>query len=105
MKTKRIITFLVLLIAVLCGAFCLYKYLHKPAEKEEVTQEVVKIGAILDLSASGSNYGKSLQRGMEIAKDEINEQGGINGKKLSIVYEDSQSKSSKLSATSLETYV
>lgn len=92
MKTKRIITFLVLLIAVLCGAFCLYKYLHKPAEKEEVTQEVVKIGAILDLSASGSNYGKSLQRGMEIAKDEINEQGGINGKKLSIVYEDSQSK-------------
>lgn len=53
--------------------------------------EEVRIGAILDLTGPGSNYGVSLQRGLEIAKDEINEAGGINGKRLTVVYEDSHS--------------
>src|ERR1035437_2296020 len=50
----------------------------------------VKIGAILALTGSGANYGKSLQQGIELAKDEINQAGGINGKQLEIIYEDSQ---------------
>ncbi len=50
----------------------------------------VKIGALLALTGSGANYGKSLKQGIEIAKDEINANGGIRGKKLNVIYEDSQ---------------
>ena len=50
----------------------------------------VKIGALLALTGSGANYGKSLRNGIEIARDEINRSGGINGRPLEVVYEDSQ---------------
>ena len=95
MKKKTKISIVLLLIVIVCGAICLYEYSHRLDKKEgnkEAEKEDVRIGAILDLSGSGSNYGISLQRGLEIAKDEINERGGINGKKLSIIYEDSHSE-------------
>ena len=50
-----------------------------------------RIGALLALTGSGANYGKSLQQGIEMAKDQINAEGGVNGHPLEIVYEDSQS--------------
>jgi len=50
----------------------------------------ITIGALLALTGSGANYGKSLQQGIELAKEEINVAGGINGKKLKVIYEDSQ---------------
>ncbi len=95
MKKKTKITIILLSIVVLCCVICLYEYSHRLDKIENAKEEKkadVRIGAILDLSGSGSNYGISLQRGLEIAKDEINEQGGINGKKLSIIYEDSHSE-------------
>ena len=51
---------------------------------------VVRVGALLPLSGSGANYGKSLQQGLELAATDINATGGIGGKKLQIIYEDSQ---------------
>ena len=54
------------------------------------SSQSVRIGALLPLSGSGSNYGRSLRQGLEIAKGEINANGGINGKQLEIIYEDSQ---------------
>jgi branched-chain amino acid transport system substrate-binding protein len=56
--------------------------------KKESVQ--MKIGALLALTGSGANYGKSLQQGIELAREEINQKGGINGIPLSIIYEDSQ---------------
>ena len=85
---KKIVIVL-LLIVVVGGGICLYVCSHNSEDNS-----VVKIGAILDLSGPGSNYGISLQRGMEIAKDEINEKGGINGRMISLVYEDSHSDAS-----------
>jgi len=56
----------------------------------EKKDETIKVGAILALTGSGANYGKSLQQGIELAKDEINKSGGIKGKKMEVIYEDSQ---------------
>lgn len=53
-------------------------------------EETITIGAILPLSGPSAQYGKWIQEGLEIAKDEINENGGINGKRLEIIYEDDQ---------------
>jgi branched-chain amino acid transport system substrate-binding protein len=53
-------------------------------------EQTVRIGALLALTGSGANYGKSLQQGIELAKEQINSEGGIRGVPLQVVYEDSQ---------------
>jgi branched-chain amino acid transport system substrate-binding protein len=52
--------------------------------------QTVRVGALLALTGSGANYGKSLQQGIELAKEQINSDGGIRGVPLQIIYEDSQ---------------
>ncbi len=52
-----------------------------------------KVGAILPLTGDLAVYGRNIQRGMELAVDEINAQGGINGKMLKVVYEDDGGRS------------
>lgn len=53
-------------------------------------EEVIKIGAILPLTGNAAVVGGWYQNGIEIAVDEINETGGINDKKVKIVYGDSK---------------
>jgi branched-chain amino acid transport system substrate-binding protein len=55
------------------------------------TKESIKIGALLPLTGSGALYGKYAKNGIELATGEINQAGGVNGKKLEVVMEDSQS--------------
>ena len=50
----------------------------------------IKIGAILPLTGDSAAWGEQGKYGIEIAVEEINYKGGINGKKLEVVYEDSQ---------------
>ena len=49
----------------------------------------VVIGAVIPLSGSGAFFGEQLNAGMQMALDEINANGGIDGKKLELVLEDS----------------
>lgn len=51
--------------------------------------EEIKIGAILRLS-QGASDGLPARRGIEIAVKEINAAGGINGKPLKVIFEDSK---------------
>lgn len=52
--------------------------------------DTIKIGAILPLTGDGARYGQSAKNGIELALSLINEVGGISGKSISIIYEDSQ---------------
>ena len=52
----------------------------------------VKIGAIYLLSGAFSTYGQFAKNGIELAADEINSSGGILGKKIEFVLEDSTGK-------------
>ncbi len=62
-------------------------------KKEEVKkEEVIKIGAILPLSGDNAQYGIWIKEGLDLKTDLINDGGGINGKKLEILYEDDQAK-------------
>jgi len=54
--------------------------------------ETIKIGAILPLSGDNARYGVWIKEGLELKREEINASGGINGKKLEIIYEDDQAK-------------
>ena len=49
-----------------------------------------KIGVMLALTGDAATYGLPEQQSIEIALDEINSIGGINGKKLEAIYEDSK---------------
>ena len=50
--------------------------------------EEIKIGAVLSLTGVAAFYGESSRNGIDLAVEEINTAGGINGKKITIVYED-----------------
>src|SRR3989344_2181134 len=50
--------------------------------------EMLKFGASLPLTGDLSNFGLAMQNSINLAVEEINSNGGINGKMLEIVYED-----------------
>src|ERR1043165_1726427 len=52
--------------------------------------DAVVIGAALPLSGSTAYYGEDSKRGIDMALDEINAAGGVRGRQLKIVYEDTQ---------------
>ena len=52
----------------------------------------LKIGVIIPLSGDGAVYGEWSQKALEIAKDELNIQGGINGRPIELLYEDGKFK-------------
>ncbi len=54
-----------------------------------VKKDQILLGSILDLSGPIANYGKQLRMGMLLRVDEINEQGGIHGRRLRLIVEDS----------------
>ena len=52
----------------------------------------IKIGVAEALSGGAAQYGVSIRNGFQLAADEINAAGGINGDKLQLVVEDEQGK-------------
>ncbi len=53
-----------------------------------VTKTEILIGTIQDLSGPLAGYGKQARNGMLLRIDEVNEQGGIHGRKLKLAAED-----------------
>lgn len=54
------------------------------------SDNVIKIGAIGPLSGKASTYGQSVKNGAGLYIEEINKNGGINGKNIELVFEDDQ---------------
>jgi branched-chain amino acid transport system substrate-binding protein len=54
-----------------------------------VSANEIVIGSIQDLSGPLAGYGRDLRNGMTMAVDEINEKGGVNGRKMRAIFEDS----------------
>ena len=52
--------------------------------------DVYKIGSIGPITGGAASYGNSVKHGAEIAINEINAAGGVNGKKFELVFEDDQ---------------
>lgn len=51
-------------------------------------EEVIQIGAILPLTGTASWWGENSKNGINLAVNDINAEGGVNGKKLEVVLED-----------------
>lgn len=59
------------------------------------TSDTIKIGGIFPLSGSVAVYGTECRNGVELAINEINAAGGINGKMLELVAEDDEGSPEK----------
>ncbi|WP_445263625.1 ABC transporter substrate-binding protein [Ramlibacter sp. PS4R-6] len=56
--------------------------------QQGVSKNEILIGTIQDLSGPLAGFGKQARNGMQLRVDEINEQGGIHGRKLKLLVED-----------------
>jgi len=70
---------------------------NKKQEVYEKSGEEFSIGALLPLSGEASAYGRWIREALELGKEEINTTGGIQGKKLEIIYEDDSANPKKAS--------
>lgn len=57
--------------------------------QQGVSKDTLTLGSIQDLSGPLAGFGKQVRMGMLLAVSEINEQGGVNGRKISLKVEDS----------------
>ena len=54
--------------------------------------DTIKVGVYGDLTGQTSSFGQSTKNGIELAVEEINNAGGVNGKKIQLVVEDDQGR-------------
>jgi branched-chain amino acid transport system substrate-binding protein len=59
------------------------------AAQQGVSKNEITLGSIQDLSGPLAGFGKQIRLGMMLRVDEVNEQGGIHGRKLKLLIEDS----------------
>lgn len=52
----------------------------------------IKIGVVGEMTGSNATYGTSMVNGMKLAVKEINDKGGVNGKKINLVVADDKSE-------------
>jgi len=76
-------------IALLATATGLALYTLAVHADQGVTKDQIVVGSIQDLSGPLAGFGKQLKNGIQMRVEEINEMGGINGRKLTVIIEDS----------------
>ncbi len=86
---KTILVFLTLLVLILSACE------QQPQQtggkvKQTQAQGTYKIGIMYPLTGDAAAYGVPIQKTTKYAADEINAKGGINGKKIELIYEDSK---------------
>lgn len=56
--------------------------------------EEINMGAILPLTGEGAKYGQSAKNSIEMVFSKLNDDGGIKGKKINVIFEDSKGDAS-----------
>jgi ABC-type branched-subunit amino acid transport system substrate-binding protein len=59
------------------------------AENQGITKDEILLGSVLDLSGPVASIGVPVREGQDMAIQAANEAGGINGRKIRIIYADS----------------
>jgi branched-chain amino acid transport system substrate-binding protein len=83
-KTTKTILWLAVAIIILGGIW----YGVSKKSTAPTTKEPIKIGVLAPLTGEAASFGQNSLAGVNLAVKEINDQGGINGRKVEIVAED-----------------
>lgn len=87
MKSVKVIVFL--MVAMLFFGGC------QSNNKEQSSQEEIKIGALLSLHGANATQGNLAKNGLLLAVDKVNGAGGIQGKKIKLIIEDTFTEEAK----------
>jgi len=79
---NKAVTGVIVLIVVVLGAWYLF------ANKGGIGEGPVKVGVIMPLTGDSAKYGEPGQRVMQIALEEVNAAGGVNGHSIELIFED-----------------
>ncbi|MFA5022791.1 MAG: ABC transporter substrate-binding protein [Candidatus Paceibacterota bacterium] len=82
-KTIKWVIALVVIVLVIIGV---WYYGSKPTMPAETGP--IKIGFISALSGEAGVWGQNLKEGFDFALKEINDKGGVNGRKIEVYYDD-----------------
>mgnify|MGYP001322878251 CR=1 FL=1 len=74
-----------IIISILIASLMVFSFGCVKKEEKEI-----KIGAILPLTGDAAEWGSNTKNGIDLAVEKINNSGGINGRKIKILYEDTQ---------------
>ncbi len=100
-KSNKALGWVVIVAVILLGFIYLSKSsspevqpVEEVAEEEEVVVEIpdgpIILGAMTPLSGEAVVYGEPIQRATNLAVEEINAAGGVNGHELQLIWEDSK---------------
>lgn len=78
---------------ILLMTLALVVFIISCGQKKASNDEVIKIGVIAPLTGEVAQYGVAVRDGVQLRVDQINEAGGINGKKIELVIADSKGDS------------
>ncbi len=73
---------------ILLGFVCLLAFFFAFGPFQAMAADSVKVGVVLPLTGSMAKFGEIEKQSFEMALEEINAAGGINGKKLELLIED-----------------
>lgn len=51
-------------------------------------EQTIKVGAVLPLTGDAAQAGRNTKQGIDLCLEQINSSGGIDGKKIEVIYED-----------------
>ena len=80
----------ILVVSVVVGALALVGVAAAQKETRGVTKAEIVLGMHTDLSGPAATYGVSSSNAVKMRFDEANEKGGVHGRKIKLVVEDTQ---------------
>lgn len=83
---KKILPIIIIILIVAVGGYFAFNKKEQPSD-----QGPIKIASLLSLTGGASAWGENAKKGIELATEEINNQGGINGRQINMIYEDTAS--------------
>lgn len=66
-----------------------------PAAKAAEPKPPVVLGAVFSLTGPAGSYGNNAKQGIELALEEINSKGGVDGRKIEVIFEDDEAAPAK----------
>jgi len=81
-----------LIFSILLSSACVDKSANSTTTGSGDGSGDIKVGVYVDLTGQTSSFGQSTKNGIQLAVDEINAAGGVNGRKMTLVIEDDQGR-------------
>ncbi len=81
-----------LAILLVTSIFSSFACVQKGGPAAADTGDTIRVGVYVDLTGQTSSFGQSTKNGIELAVEEINKAGGVNGKQIQLIIEDDQGR-------------